>query len=111
MRTPILIAAGSFLISAAVIKTTPAFAEPVQPQNVSVVHTSDLDLSTQRGREQLNHRLVIAAYEVCGTASDVDLAGKNAVRACRSEVLAKAKADTELLASRVDGSIRVAAAR
>jgi UrcA family protein len=111
MKTPILIAAGSFLVAAAVIKATPALAEPVQQQNVSIVHTSDLDLSRPEGRQQLNHRLVAAAYEVCGTASDADLAGQNAARACRTNVLAKARAQSEQLASRADGSIRVAAAR
>ena len=111
MKAPSLIAAGSFLVAAAVIKATPAFAEPAQSQNVSIVHTSDLDLSTAAGRAQLHQRLVLAAFEVCGTASDVDLAGMNAARACRTEVLAKAKADSEQLASRADRSIRVAAAR
>ena len=111
MKTPILIAAGSFLVAAAVIKAAPAFAEAAQPLNVTIVHTSDLDLSSARGREQLNQRLVVAAYEVCGTASDVDLVGMNTVRACRADVLAKARADSEQLASRATGSIKVAAAR
>ena len=57
-----------------------------------------------------DHRLVVAAYEVCGTAADVDLAGQNQVRACRSDVLAKARAESGELASR-GGSIFVAAAR
>src|SRR5512133_3711882 len=88
----------SFLVTAAVIKGAPALAEPAAAQNVSIVHTSDLDLSTAAGRAALNHRLVTAAFEVCGTASDVDLAGKNRVRACRADVLAKARADGEQLA-------------
>ncbi len=52
-------------------------AETAGGQNVSIVQTGDLDLSTSAGRSALDHRLVIAAREVCGTASDVDLAGKN----------------------------------
>ena len=75
MTTPILIATGSFLIAAAALKAVPALAEPVQPQNVSVVQTADLDLSSEAGRRELNQRFVIAAYEVCGEASDIDLAG------------------------------------
>jgi UrcA family protein len=110
MKTPILIAAGSFLITAALIKAAPALAEPAAAQNTAIVSTADLDLSTQAGRTVLDHRLVIAAYEVCGTAADVDLAGQNAVRQCRSDVLATARAHGEELASR-GGTILIAASR
>jgi hypothetical protein len=41
----------------------------------------------------------------------VDLAGKNQVRACRADVLAKARVDSEQLASRGSGTILVAAGR
>ena len=94
------IALTAFVISAGVIKGAPALAETASPQNVSVVRTADLDLNSKAGRTALDHRLVIAAYEVCGTASDVDLAGTNEVRACRADVLAKARADGQQLASR-----------
>lgn len=108
MKTPLLIALGSFLATAAVIKAAPAFAEAVQAQDVTIVHTADLDLSTAAGRSALDHRLVAAAYDVCGAASDVDLAGKNKVRACRVDVLAKARAESLQLASRGSGSILIA---
>lgn len=111
MKTPILIATGSFLVAAVAIRAAPALAEPAQPQNVSIVHTADLDLSSDIGRRELDQRLVIAAREVCGEASDVDLVGKNKVRACRSDVLAKARASGEQLASRNDGTILLAARR
>ena len=111
MKTPILIATGSFLIAVATLKAAPALAEPVQPQNVSVVRTSDLNLSTPVGRRELNQRLVTAAYEVCGAASDVDLVGQNEVRQCRNDVLAEARAKGEQLASRGEGSILLAARR
>ena len=94
------IALTAFVISAGVIKLAPALAETASPQNVSIVRTADLDLTSKAGRSALDHRLVTAAYEVCGTASDADLAGKNEVRACRADVLAKARADGEQLASR-----------
>lgn len=106
MKKPFLIILGSALATGAIIKAAPALAEPTQA--VSVVRTADLDLSTTAGREALDHRLVLAAYDVCGTASDVDLAGKNAVRACRTAVLAKARASGEQLASNGGGSIIVA---
>ena len=110
MKQALKIIAASALVTAVAIKAVPALAEPA-PQNVSIVQTADLDLSTKAGRDALDHRLVIAAYEVCGTASDVDLAGKNEVRACRADVLAKARTDSEQLASRGSGTILVAAGR
>lgn len=100
MKQTLKIIAVSALATAAIIKAAPTLAEPAPTQNVSIVHTVDLDLSSKAGREALDHRLVNAAFEVCGTASDVDLAGKNKVRACRADVLAKARADGEQLASR-----------
>ena len=54
----------------------------------SIVETADLDLSSQSGQRTLDHRLNQAVKEVCGTASDVDVAGKNDVRRCRVETLA-----------------------
>jgi UrcA family protein len=98
VKKPFLIMLGSALVTGAVIKAAPALAEPAQA--VSVVRTADLDLSTQAGRAALDHRLIIAAGEVCGMASDVDLAGKNAVRQCRTDVLAKARARGQQLATR-----------
>jgi UrcA family protein len=110
MKQTLKIIAVSALATAAVLKAAPALAEDAPWQNVSIVRTSDLDLSTPSGRSELDHRLVNAAYEVCGTASDVDPAGKNAARACRVDVLAKARARSEQLASRA-GAIVVAASR
>jgi UrcA family protein len=109
MKETLRIIAMSALATAAVIKVVPAFAEPVPVQNVSVVHTSDLDLSSKKDRETLDHRLVIAARDVCGAAADVDLAGKNQVRACRVDVLAKARAESRELADR--GEAIIVAAR
>jgi len=102
----------SALISTAAVKAVPALAEPVTGQNVnvSIVHTADLNLATDAGRRALDARLSQAAREVCGTPSDVDLAGKNKVRACRTDVLAKARSESEQLASR-GSPIFVAAGR
>lgn len=109
MKQTLKIIAVSALATAAIIKAVPAFAEPMPEQGVTIVHTADLDLSSKAGRETLDHRLVNAAFEVCGTASEVDLTGKNKVRACRADVLAKARTEGERLASR-GASITVAAA-
>ena len=94
------IALTAFLITAGAIRGAPALAEPTSPQNVTIVRTADLDLNSKAGRTALDHRLVTAAYEVCGTASNVDLAGKNEVRACRADTLSKARAEGQQLASR-----------
>lgn len=110
MKETLKIIAISALVTAAAIKAVPAFSEPLPAQNVSIVRTADLDLSTARGRAALDHRLVVAASEVCGVAADVDLSGQNQVRACRVDVLGKARAESRELASR-GGSISVAAAQ
>lgn len=108
--TAIRIIIASALITGAAIKAAPALAEPVGEANVSIVRTVDLDLTTEAGRSALDHRLVVAAYDVCGTASDVDLVGKNKARACRADVLAKARAEGQQLASRNgNGTITLAA--
>jgi len=108
MKQTLKIIAASALATAALIKAIPAIAEPA-PVEISIVHTADLDLTTQSGRRTLDHRLVAAAYDVCGAASDVDLAGKNDIRACRTGVLTKARAETAQLASRSGANIIVAA--
>ena len=100
MKQSLKIILFSALATAAALKAVPALAEPLPAQNVSIVHTSDLDLASKAGRGALDHRLITAAFEVCGTASDVDLAGQNKVRACRVDVLAKARAESRQLASR-----------
>jgi UrcA family protein len=83
-----------FIATLLAFTATPALAEP--PVTVtSTVQTADLDLSSQAGQRALNHRLSLAAIEVCGTASDVDIAGKNDVRQCRTEVLASVASDRD----------------
>ena len=103
MKQTLRIILASFMATAAVIEAAPALAETAPAQNVSIVRTADLDLSTAAGREALDRRLIVAAHEVCGTASDADLAGKNAVRACRHDVLADARAKGESLAASQTG--------
>ena len=100
-----------FAASAFIINVSPAFAEPVTSPYVSVVSTAGLDLSSDAGRAELDHRLVTAAYEVCGTPSDIDLVGKNQVRQCRKDVLTDARAKGRQLADRGEGSIMLAARR
>lgn len=107
MTKSIQIAAAAFLITAAALKAAPALAEPVAPAfNVSHVQTGDLDLSSTNGQRVLDIRLAHAAREVCGTASDIDLVGRNDVRQCRVDVLAKANAQRDrLLAAAGNGTV------
>ncbi len=77
-----------FLATLLAFTATPALAE--QPAiATSTVQTADLDLSTTKGQQALDLRLSQAVKEVCGTASDADIAGKNEVRRCRAETLAR----------------------
>jgi len=69
------------LVSALV--ATPLLAE-LPGQNRSIVRTADLDLASADGQRRLDRRLVQAVNQACGTASDADLAGSNAVRRCRA---------------------------
>ena len=104
MTKAIQIAAAAFLITAGILKAAPALAEPaVAATNVSFVHTADLDLSSASGQRVLDVRLAQAARDVCGTASDVDLAGKNDIRQCRKDVLAKARGEREQLIAAAAG--------
>ena len=101
-----------FLLALLAIAATPALAEP--PAAVtSVVRTVDLDLASRDGQRQLDRRIAQAVMEVCGTASDADLAGKNEVRRCRDETLARAglNRDQLLAAARSGSRIVVMAAR
>jgi UrcA family protein len=106
----ILNTAMAFLIASAFTGAAPALAQETPQPNVSIVQTGDLNLSSKAGRVRLDHRLLVAATDVCGSASDADLVGKNKVRACVNEVLTKAHAQSAQFASR-ENSILIAAAR
>ena len=100
----------AFLVTAAFIKAAPLLAEPATAQNVTIISTADLDLSTATGRTALDHRLINAAYDVCGDASVIDLVGKNDARACRADVLEKARSQSVQLAAQ-HSPILIATAR
>jgi UrcA family protein len=83
-----------FLATLLAFSATPALAEP--PVTVSTtVQTGDLDLSSAAGQRALNHRLTLAAKEVCGKASNIDVAGQNDVRRCRHDTLASLSAERD----------------
>ncbi len=92
------------LILAALAAATlgqPAFAQTASAERSAVVQHSDLDLKTERGTKTLERRLWRAAVDVCGTASDADLAGKNDMRACRRETMAIASAQADIVVAGV----------
>lgn len=74
-----------------------AFITPTvaQAPEVRIVKVADLDLGTAAGRKALDRRIARAAIDLCGTASDADLAGANEVRACRDDAVAEAQAQVE----------------
>jgi UrcA family protein len=77
-----------FLATLLAFTATPALAEP-PAISTAKVQVADLDLSSPQGQRALDRRLARAVIEVCGAASDADLSGKNEVRRCRAETLAK----------------------
>jgi UrcA family protein len=104
----------SILALALIAAATPGTAFALEPVTAtSIVRTADLDLSSASGERELDRRIVQAARDVCGEASNVDLEGKNAVRQCRDETIAVAAAQREqlLAAARSGAPILVASAR
>ena len=98
-----------FLATLLAFTATPALAEPPVIATATV-QTADLDLSSQAGQKALDHRLSQAVKEVCGTASDVDIAGKNEVRRCRVDTLANLSAErNQRIAAASSAPIKVAA--
>jgi UrcA family protein len=79
---------------AGIVTALPAFAEPLSIET-AVVKVADLDLSSAAGQRALEARINRAVIAVCGAASDVDLEGLNAVRACRAAKLVEARSAGE----------------
>lgn len=78
-----------FLIPIFVALVAVAPQPVVAQQTVSrTVSHADLDLSTTQGRAILDRRIAHAVRDLCGDASDTDLAGKNEVRRCRDDAWA-----------------------
>ena len=83
------------LLASAVALSPAIAAEPAA--GIAIVSTADLDLANARDVRTLDRRLTIAIVEACGEASNVDLAGRNAVRACRVDARAKVNAERNRL--------------
>lgn len=88
MRTTFLAFALLGLIFGGVSGT--ALAAPGTTVEATIV-TRDLDVTSKEGRATFARRLSITAAELCGEPSAIDREGRNAVRACRAEVIAQAE--------------------
>ena len=92
----------------------PALAQsaPAANPSVAVAHR-DLDLRTEAGTKSLDRRIWRAVVEVCGTAPDFDLQGKNDVRQCRvdTRLIATAQAERVIADASRDQLIRVSSIR
>ena len=82
-------------VAAAAVTSSPAIAEDAA--GIAIVNTADLDLGNARDVATLDRRLTIAIVEACGEASTVDLAGRNAIRACRVDARVKVAAQRNRL--------------
>ena len=87
MLKPVLFAAAT-LVSA--VSISPAFAKPVTPET-RVVSYADLDLSTAAGQARLDRRIEAAVRQVCGAATNFELARRQAVRDCVAETRANVR--------------------
>ena len=103
--------AAAAVASALCLSPTAGRADPVEQVTRHIGYT-DLDLATDAGRARLDRRLGAAIAEACGTASDLDLVGQNAVRRCRvaARQAAAAQRDLALAAARDAAATRLALA-
>ena len=97
---------------AAVSIGQPASAQTAPNPSIAVQH-KDLDLRTEAGAKALDRRIWRAVVEVCGTAADYDIAGKNDVRQCRRDTkrVASVQADVVVANASRDEPIRVSSIR
>ncbi len=94
----------------AAAQTAPA--SPAVRPSVAVAH-KDLDLRTEAGARALDRRIWRAVVDVCGTAPDFDITGKNDVRQCRRDtrVVASAQAEQVIANASRDERIQVTSIR
>ncbi len=87
-----------FIFAAALSATVTGTAMAAGPDaGIAIVRTADLDLNNARDLRTLDRRLTNAIVDACGEASNVDVAGRNAVRACRIDARAKVDVERERL--------------
>jgi UrcA family protein len=96
-----LAAVGALLVFSPVAAQSPQ-AEPASMR----VGYGDLDLGSAGGVAELDRRIDTAVRTFCGTASDINLKGKNDVRQCHAEAKQAAARQREqaLAANRAGGT-------
>lgn len=112
MKTIFILSALAASLTAS-IGASPAAAQAPASGDRVIVSYADLDLSSQAGVRTLNRRILSAVQTACGTASDADLRGTNAVNECRTATFEQATSQVRsaiALASR-NGSIVIASGR
>ncbi len=83
------LAGAVFTALIAVSMSTPVLAADVERQSVDVRSTG-LDLTTDAGASAFEHRIISAAYSVCGRAVTVPLDAHARFVACRDAAVADA---------------------
>lgn len=89
---------------------TPAEAQAPAADRTQVVSYADLDLARDADQRKLDRRIGLAVKQVCGTASDVDLEGKNEVRRCRIATRERISAERDQAFASAGAPTQVAAA-
>ena len=74
----------------AALAVTPASAPASAPERSATINYSDLNLRDKVDVARLEGRIRAAIRDICGTSSDADPKGKNAVRACKNQTRAAA---------------------
>ena len=82
-------------LAALVVATSPVAAEPRANSYTVAVSYADLDLNSRGGIARLDRRIRAAVETACGTTSDFDVRGKNAVQRCHAETLAAVAAQRD----------------
>lgn len=103
----ILTALGAAALAASAL-TSPAAAAPAGETSVAVSYAG-LDLANPADAARFDQRLRVAARDVCGDATALDLRMSAKVGTCQTEAIARAKSDVQV-AMRTGGS-RVVALR
>jgi UrcA family protein len=87
----------ALLLSAALLMASAPFAaSPAQTRSISV-HSYDLDLSTQAGQAEMQHRIQRAVNRVCGPSVGANLDDVTAAVACSKTAQANAMSQYEAM--------------
>lgn len=99
-------------IAAVAFTASPAIAQPAGSSQLAVSY-ADLDLRSDAGVRMLDRRIRSAVEQACGPTSSADPAGTNDVLDCRSETLASARAQRDLViaAANANSQVRLASRR